>query len=53
MLIAEFESYENLTQAKTSDKQTGFTLETMPDEVTGGLLALAEQYERDGRDGDA
>jgi hypothetical protein len=41
-----------LRQGKATDKQTGFTLETMPDDVAEGLLALADQYEREDRDDD-
>jgi prevent-host-death family protein len=52
-VLMSVETYESLTQAKATDKRTGFTLETMSDDVTEGLLALADQYEREGRDGDA
>jgi prevent-host-death family protein len=52
-VLMSVETYESLTLAKVTDKRTGFTLETMPDDVTEGLLALADQYEREGRDGDA
>jgi len=47
-VLMSVEAYESLTQGKTTDKRTGFTLETMAD----GLLALAYQYGREGH-GDA
>lgn len=52
-VLMSVEAYESLTQGKATDKRTGFILETMPDDVANGLLALADQYEREGRDGDA
>jgi hypothetical protein len=45
------ETYESLTQDKAPTSAPGFTLETMPDDVTQGLLALADQYEREDLDG--
>ncbi|MBL0407790.1 type II toxin-antitoxin system Phd/YefM family antitoxin [Microvirga aerilata] len=51
-VLMSVETYESLTQAKAADKRTGFTLEAMPDDVADGLLALADQYEREGRDDD-
>jgi hypothetical protein len=52
-VLMSVEAYESLTQGTAADKRTGFTLESMPDDVADGLLALADQYEREGRDGDA
>ncbi|WP_230533269.1 type II toxin-antitoxin system Phd/YefM family antitoxin [Microvirga roseola] len=52
-VLMSVEAYESLTQSKTGNRRTGFTLETIPDDVAGGLLALADQYEREGGNGDA
>jgi len=52
-VLMSVEAYESLTQSKATDRRTGFTLESMPDDVAHGLLALADQYEREGRNSDA
>ncbi len=50
-VLMSVETYESLTQDKAPTSAPGFTLETMPDDVTQGLLALADQYEREDLDG--
>lgn len=46
------EAYEQLAGSHPDDPRQSFTLETIPDDLRDGLLALADGYEADrGRDG--
>lgn len=46
-VLMSFEQYEQMT--KGDDPRRSFTLDTMPDDIREGLLALADSYEENGR----
>ena len=51
-VLMSVDEYERLTKPRSDDPRAHFTLDTMPQEIEDGLLALADQVEREhGRDG--
>ncbi len=51
-VLMSVDEYERLAKARPDDPRAHFTLETMPQEVEDGLLALSDEYEREhGHDG--
>ncbi len=51
-ILMSMEAYEQLAGSHPDDPRQSFTLETIPDDLRDGLLALADGYEADrGRDG--
>lgn len=50
-VLMSVEEYEKLSGRDLEDHQQAFTLDTMPEDVADGLLALADQYERGRTDG--
>lgn len=50
-VLMSIDDYNALRQ-QTDDHRQAFTLDTIPDDVADGLIALADQYDReDGKDG--
>ncbi|MCB8882893.1 hypothetical protein ACELLULO517_21785 [Acidisoma cellulosilytica] len=46
------DEFNKLSKDRPGDARTAFTLETIPPEIEDGILALADQFERDqGHDG--
>jgi hypothetical protein len=43
-ILMSVESYQELAQ-HAPDRRSGFTLDTIPDDLREGLLALAESYD--------
>ena len=46
-VLMNIDEFNKLSKDRPDDVRTAFTLETMPDELENGILALADQYERD------
>ena len=51
-VLMSVERYEQLAGHQADDPRQGFTLDTIPDDLRDGLLALADSYEAGaGQDG--
>jgi prevent-host-death family protein len=51
-VLMSIDEFNKLSKDRPGDARTAFTLETMPPDIENGILALADQYERDqGHDG--
>jgi prevent-host-death family protein len=46
-VLMSIDDYRKLSANRPDDTRVSFTLEAMPADVRDGLLALADQYERD------
>ena len=50
-VLMSFDDFTRLSAPRPEETRQSFTLDTMPQDVEDGILALAAQYEQPGHDG--